>query len=179
MSRFSLLISLFLISCALAMAANKPWVEVRSPHFRVLTDSSQKDGVQVAREFERMRAVFALQFPDFRLETGTPLLILVPRDDSSMKALVPWIWRYEVKPTAYFHHGWNKQYAVIRADTMQSDNPDRYGIVYHEFIYSVLRSNFRSLPVWLEEGFAQFYGYTRFEQSRMMIGAAPRNRGLT
>lgn len=161
-------------------AADKPWTEVKSVHYRVLTDGADRDALNVAREFERMRAVFLMQFPDFRLETGTPLVILVPRDAASMKQLVPWLWDNQLSPTAYFHHGWNKQYAVVRADPMQSDlrNPDLYVFVYHEFIYSALRSNFRSLPVWLEEGFAQYYGYTSFQNGVMTIGAPPQNRGL-
>jgi hypothetical protein len=31
--------------------------------------------------------------------------------------------------------------------------------------------NFRWLPVWLDEGVAELYRNTRFEQSQMLIGA--------
>jgi hypothetical protein len=45
------------ISCS---AADKEWAEVRSPHFRVITDGSEKDARRVAREFEQIR--FAMSF---------------------------------------------------------------------------------------------------------------------
>jgi hypothetical protein len=74
-------------------AGEKPWTEVRSPDFRILTDGTASEGRRVAREFEQMRAVFAIAFPKMRLETGAPLIIFAPRDDFSMKALAPAQWK--------------------------------------------------------------------------------------
>ena len=42
--------------------AEQTWTEVRSPHFRVITNGSSRDGRAVANEFEQMRYVFALRF---------------------------------------------------------------------------------------------------------------------
>jgi len=49
-----------------AFGGEKPWIEVKSPHFRVLTDSSAGDGKLVAREFEDFRAVSFRQGERFR-----------------------------------------------------------------------------------------------------------------
>jgi hypothetical protein len=38
-----------------AHAEQKPWTEVKSPHFRVITDGSDRDARNVAAEFEQMR----------------------------------------------------------------------------------------------------------------------------
>jgi hypothetical protein len=48
---------------ALARDASPSWVEVRSAHFTVLTDSSEKRGRQLLDQFERMRWVFQTLFP--------------------------------------------------------------------------------------------------------------------
>ena len=155
--------------CAVAYAKEKPWVEVRSPHFRVLTDGSDGQARRVAREFEQMRAVFATAFPSMGLESGAPLLVLAPRDESSLKALLPELWKRKgAKPAGLFEHGWEKEYAVVRLDEMA---PDAYAVVYHEYVHSLLHLNFRWLPVWLDEGFAELYGYSRFEQRRILVGA--------
>jgi hypothetical protein len=160
-----------------AQAGEKPWTEVRSPNFRVLTNGSAGDGRRVAREFEQMRAVFALAFPKMRLETGAPLTIFAPRDEFSMKAMAPDFWKAPgPKPAGLFQHGWERQYAVIRLD---QDVPGRYNVVYHEYVHSLLHANFRWLPTWLDEGLAEFYGNTRFEESKMYVGApSPRLRRL-
>ena len=61
---FRVLVLLFAgVSSPVAQAGEKPWTEVRSPNFRVLTNGSAADGRRVAREFEQMRAVFAMGFP--------------------------------------------------------------------------------------------------------------------
>jgi Tfp pilus assembly protein PilF len=157
------------IGCLFASAGEKPWIEVRSPHFRVLSDSSDKDARRVAREFEQMRAVFAGGFPNLRLGSGAPLLVLAPRDEPSMKALAPQLWKQKgAKPAGYFQHGWEKQFALVRLDEVA---PGAYQVVYHEYVHTLLHMNFRWLPLWLDEGLAEFYGNTRFEQSRMLVGA--------
>ena len=150
-------------------AAEKPWTEVRSPNFRVLTNGSANDGRRVAREFEQMRTVFAMAFAKMRLETGAPLLIFAPRDEYAMKAMAPAFWKGNgPKPAGLFQHGWERQYAVIRLD---QDVAGRNNVVYHEYVHTLLHANFRWLPTWLDEGLADFYGNTRFEQTKMYVGA--------
>jgi hypothetical protein len=107
-----------------AWADGKHWVEVRSPHFRVLTDGSAGQASSVAREFEHMRAAFAAQFPGFRLESGAQLTILAPRDERQLKELTPRNWKgATIIPTGYFQHGWDKEYAVVRLDQVGGDRP--------------------------------------------------------
>jgi tetratricopeptide (TPR) repeat protein len=57
---------------------------------------------------------------------------------------------------------------VIRLD---QDVPGRNNVVYHEYVHTLLHANFRWLPTWLDEGLAEFYGNTRFEQTKMYVGA--------
>ncbi|MEO6829860.1 MAG: hypothetical protein ABI164_08600, partial [Acidobacteriaceae bacterium] len=149
--------------------AETPWTEVRSPHFRVLTNGSSADGRHVAHEFEQMRYVFATRFPNFRLDSGAPLTIFAARDEATAKMLVPTMWKSKgARPGGLFHHGWEKQYVMVRLDM-----PSEYArnVVYHEYTHSILHLNSRWLPVWLDEGLAEFYGYTRFEQHKIEIGA--------
>jgi hypothetical protein len=62
-----------------AAAGEKPWIEVKSPHFRVLTDSGAGDARLVAKEFEDFRALMAARYPNFRLESGAPLVIFAAK----------------------------------------------------------------------------------------------------
>jgi hypothetical protein len=81
-------LSLILFS-ALVFADEKPWIEVKSPHFRVITNGEQVEGRHVLQRFELMRAVFASQFPRLKLDAPAPLLILAPRDEYTTKKLLP------------------------------------------------------------------------------------------
>jgi Tfp pilus assembly protein PilF len=68
-----------------------------------------------------------------------------------------------------FHHGWEKQFALIRLDTFGGDGAKQ--VVYHEYTHTILHLNSHWLPAWLDEGMAEFYGYTRFEGHKIYLGA--------
>jgi tetratricopeptide (TPR) repeat protein len=172
-ARFKFIGPISILALSLAVSsfpAGKPLTEVRSPNFRVLTNGNEHEARRVALEFEQMRAVFAMEFPKMRLTTGAPLLIFAVQTESDMKALAPAMWKNHKGPlpAGLFQHGWEKQFAIVRLD---QDVPGAYNVVYHEYVHTLLHSNFRWLPTWLDEGLADFYGSTRFEGKKSYIGA--------
>jgi len=103
-----------------------------------------------------MRTVFESAFPNMRLETGSPLVIFAPETEQSMKSLAPANWkRGSPNVAGFFQTGWERQFAVIRLD---QDIPGAYQVVYHEYVQTLLHANFHWLPLWLDEGLAEFYG---------------------
>ncbi|HEV3042142.1 MAG TPA: tetratricopeptide repeat protein [Candidatus Angelobacter sp.] len=56
------------------------WIEVKSPHFRVLTDANEKRGRELAEQFEQMRAVFAELLLNGK-EIQSPLVQIVAMED--------------------------------------------------------------------------------------------------
>jgi hypothetical protein len=153
-----------------ASAATKAWIEVRSPHFRVLTDGSIGDGRHVALDFENLRYVFATEFPGYRLESGAPLVVFAPRDLDSMKIVAPYLKKAKDADEigGLFSHGWEKQYALVRLDTMDSMGE---AVVFHEYTHSIVHMNVHWLPTWLDEGIAEYYAYTRFDGKKIIVGA--------
>jgi tetratricopeptide (TPR) repeat protein len=169
--KFIALVSTLALSFAgSSFAGEKPFTEVRSPNFRVLTNGSEHEACRIALEFEQMRAVFAVGFPNMRLTTGAPLLIFAVQTENDMKSLAPAMWKNHkgILPGGYFDHGWEKQFAVVRLDV---DTPGVFNVVYHEYVHALLHSNFRWLPTWLDEGLAEYYGNTRFEGKKTYVGA--------
>lgn len=160
-----------------AFCDEKPWREIRSPHFRVITNDSETAGRHAAREFEQMRGLFAERFPEFRLDSSAPLVIMEVIDEGAMRRLVPRYWEHRgPKPIGVYLPGWEKEFAIVRADVVGSDriNADFYEPVYFEYISSLLRLNFHWLPQWLGTGLCRFYSYSRFEGERTYIGAPPK-----
>ncbi|HTT22861.1 MAG TPA: hypothetical protein VMG82_28280 [Candidatus Sulfotelmatobacter sp.] len=126
---WSLLVSLWIVSLS-AVASEKPWTEIRSPHFRVLTNGSISDARNVVYEFEQLRYVFATRFPNARLESGAPLLVFAVRDEDTAKKLGPRIWKTGANIAGEFHHGWERQFAIVRLDTWGGEGSKE--VVYHE-----------------------------------------------
>src|ERR1035437_7483072 len=87
---------LFVISMAMfavvrVSAGSLPsrWVEARSAHFVVLTDSRERDASRLASQFERMHLVFHTLFPTKGDDSDPPIVVLAVKDRKGMEALEP------------------------------------------------------------------------------------------
>jgi len=157
--------------------AAETWFEVRSPHFRVLSNASEKSAQLVAREFEQIRFAFSQTIQGARTESGVPFLIIAPTDEASTKELLPEMWKQKgVKPAGFFSSRWEKEFALIRLDVVRDQSRSQIAsagaqVIYHEYTHSLMHATFRWLPVWFDEGFAEFFGYSRFMEDRIYVGA--------
>jgi Tfp pilus assembly protein PilF len=166
-------LSLLIMCCVVpltASAGETPWTEIRSPHFRVLTNGSVEDARKVAYEFEQLRYVFATRFPNARLESGAPFLIFATRDEKTARQLES----SEMKRTGgelagEFRSGFERQYALVRLDTFAGNGARE--VAYHEYTHRILHLNLHWLPAWLDEGTAEFYAYTRIEKDQIYLGS--------
>jgi len=148
-------------------ASAQTWREIQSPHFRVVTDGSETDGRDVAKEFEQMRSIFSMSYTHITLETGAPLLIVAVREPG-LHTLAPVFWKQRDKIAGEFFQGWERKYALVRLDSFGDLNQ---AVVFHEYTHSIFHANLHWLPTWLDEGLAEFYGYTRFQGDRTYVGA--------
>lgn len=166
-----LTVSLVAIFNCVARAGDKPetWTEVRTPHFTVVSNGNEKQARRVAEQFEQIRAVMHVALPNLRVDPGQSIIILAVKNENSLKALLPGFW--EVKghfhPAGVFVAGQEKHYVALRTDT-EGENP--YHVIYHEYIHAVLSLNFRNLPLWLEEGMAEFYGNSIIGDKEVGLG---------
>jgi hypothetical protein len=65
------------------------WLEINSPHFRVLTDGGERRGRETTLEFEQMRSVFAQVFRKDGLEDSVPLLIVALKNEKELSEFAP------------------------------------------------------------------------------------------
>lgn len=168
----ALLILVYVTGPAPATAASgapSGWVEARSPHFTVVSDASPSQARDVAARFERVRAVFLKAFPGMHVYPDLPIVILAARDRATFEALSP--------------PGWSKQGQISRTGMMLR-NPDKnfillllgapgenpYHVIYHEYAHLVLEDDFRNLPLWLNEGLAEFYGNSEMDGKTVRLG---------
>ena len=149
------------------------WREVKSPHFRVVTDGSNEDGRNVAKEFEQMRSVFTIRLKNPVLETAAPLLVVAVRDPG-LQELASYFWKERNQVAGQFFTGWERKYALVRLDEPGDSNQST---VFHEYTHNVFHANLHWMPDWLDEGLAEFYGYTEFRSDHIYIGAPSARAG--
>jgi tetratricopeptide (TPR) repeat protein len=162
-----------LASVAPVWSGPAPWLGVRSPHFIVATDGSQKQGLEVAHQFEQIRGLFQTVF-QARVDPGEPILILAVRDEGGMKQLVPGAWERKggPHPAGIFVSQEDKHYIALQlgAGAVGVGETQPYHVIYHEYVHLLTRLNFRHLPVWLNEGLAEFYGSAQIDDKEIRFG---------
>jgi hypothetical protein len=112
-----LLISLLALG-GCAQAATENWAEIRSPHFVVLTDSSEKQARHVADQFERVRSVFHVLLPNANVDPATPIVVVALKDKKGFQALEPeaYLGKGRLDLAGYFLHAPDKNYILLRLD---------------------------------------------------------------
>jgi tetratricopeptide (TPR) repeat protein len=171
-SRFTLI--LCAVACACGPAAPRgpePWVEVKSPHFTVASNAGDKEARRIAAQFEQMRAVFHTIYPTFRVDSGEPLNVIAVRNEDSMKVLLPdyWAGNDRVHPAGLYLNRNDENFALLRTDISGSAESS-YHSLYHEYTHGIMAMNFSGLPIWLNEGLAEFFGNTILGATEVQLG---------
>src|SRR6266436_5180673 len=165
-------ILLAILANADAFGASDPnlgWIEVRSPHFVVASNAGEKEARRIADQFEQIRSLFHAAFTNLRVDPAQPVLILAAKNENTMKMLLPEDWEVKghVHPAGLYQQGEDKHYVILRVDS-EGENP--FHALYHEYTHALLHLNFTGLPLWLDEGLAEFYGNSQLGEKESRIG---------
>lgn len=167
--RFLVLLPLALASLGSARERAANWIEVRSPRFTIVTNSSEKQGRRIAVQFERMRAIFQEAYPQLEDDPDVPVVVLAIKNKDEFRALQPSA--YTSKKALPLHGmfvgGADKNYILMRLDS-EAGNP--YPVVYHEYTHLFLREADERMPLWLNEGLAEFYQSTEIYDQDVLLG---------
>jgi tetratricopeptide (TPR) repeat protein len=165
---FFLLLIFILALGGLAQAAEN-WVEVRSPHFVVLTDANEKQSRHVADQFERVRSVFHVLLPKANVDPAIPIVVVALKDKKGFQALEPeaYLGKGRLDLAGYFLHAADKNYILLRLDA-QGEHP--FATVYHEYTHLLLQNSGVWLPLWLNEGLAEFFQNTEIHDNDAKVG---------
>jgi len=164
--------------CTLSWAAPQPWIEVRSSHFVVVTNSNEHHARQVAEQFEIIRGVFREYFHRSTSD-DQPITIVVAKDELSFKPLLPDSWNKKGsgQRAGFYLHGTDKNYIGLRLDSSIESSSELYEPIYHEYVHYLTRRLIPYLPRWMAEGMAEFYGNVRIEGKQVLVGT-PSTRNL-
>src|SRR5215471_3739967 len=160
-----------LLSTSLVPARDKAdaWIEVASPHFVVATNSNEKQARRIADQFERMRSVFHVLFPQLHIDPASPVVVLAIRDERDFRALEPaaYLAKGQLKLGGLFLRTPDKNYVLMRLDA-EGEHP--YATVYHEYTHLLLSKTAEWMPLWMNEGLAEFYENTDIREKDVALG---------
>ncbi len=147
-----------------AVLASQEWREVRTEHFRVLTNGGEGKAASVARRLEQFHAMLAVRFPGLRAYPVLPLEIFVFRDQASLDAFVP----VGIEDPAGFTLPARGRF--IFAMNAQIEGLSGEKVACHELTHIFLHTNFGGMPAWLDEGLAGYYETFRQRGDRAEFG---------
>jgi tetratricopeptide (TPR) repeat protein len=162
---------LLLFAAALAPARDKPenWLEVRSQYFTVVTNANEKSGRRIADQFERMRSVFHFAFPQMSIDASSSIIVLAVKDKKDFRALEPqaYLAKGQLKLGGLFLRAPDKNYVLMEVDA-EGEHP--YAVIYHEYTHLLLGKAAEWMPLWLNEGLAEFYENTDIHEKDVALG---------
>jgi tetratricopeptide (TPR) repeat protein len=168
-SRFISLAFVVLFGLGIPTPAKDAWIEIRSPHFLVVSNAGEHEARKVADQFEQFREVFQAAFPKLRVDLGKPLIIFALKNEDSVKELIPEYWEKKgrIHPDGLYWPAEDAHSVVVRTD-VESENP--YQLIYHEYTHALMDLNFSGLPIWFSEGLAEFFGNSTIQDKNVEIG---------
>jgi tetratricopeptide (TPR) repeat protein len=151
---------------------SRDWKRLRTPALTVIGNASDRDLRRTAEEIERFRAAIHALSPGAPMTSAAPMVAVVFRDDS---ALTPFKPRNRGKPienvAAYFAPLPDINYIVLAPNESREFT---YRVIFHEYTHFLVYRSTPRLPMWLNEGLADFYStFNGSEADRRMILGRP------
>jgi tetratricopeptide (TPR) repeat protein len=167
---------LLLALCEAPPHAREParWIELRTPHFTVVSNGPEDDARRLARELERVRAWLQRAHTNARFDSGEPVIVLAVGDENGLRELLPQFWeRKGQRPVAAYWRGPYRQCIALRIDAPEHE---RYRRILHEYVHLLTHATFPDLPVWLDEGVSEFWATAIAADDAVEVGRpAPQN----
>ena len=169
-SRIAFALLLGAALCRPAAASADKWIEVRSAQFTVVSDAGEKAARHILDQFERMRWVFQKLFPKTNVDPAEPIVVVAAKDRKVFEGMEPadYLGRGKMSLGGYFLHTLDKSYILLRLDA-EYEHP--YASVYHEYTHLQLASASAWMPLWLNEGLAEFMQNTEIHNKDVVLGA--------
>jgi hypothetical protein len=162
--------------CWPALAHDDAWIQVTSPHFAVSSNAGEKEARRIANQCEEIRAVFQSDFPNLRVDAGKPLTVIAVKNEDSLKVLLPDFWAVKdrVRPPGGFQAGTDENFVVLRTNVSVREGENPYSVLYEDYVFSILRLNYSTLPLWLRLGMATYFGNTIVGDTYTEVGRPTR-----
>lgn len=160
------------ISVRTSAAGSSGWIEVRSPHFVIVTNAGESEAKQTAVQFEQIRSLFRDALPLAKNHNGPVVTILAAKNEKTLQQLLPEYWaKGHAHPAGIFVQAMNQYYIALQLD-IEGQGPNPYETIYHEYYHSLTMPYAPNTPTWLSEGLADFFGNSEIDGKTAIMGQA-------
>jgi hypothetical protein len=155
MRRLALVLALSAATAVPGRAADRPWRAIRGKTVTVIGQQSPRTLRRIAVDVEQFRLTLSALVGMASQALPVPTEVYLFDDRRSMEPFVP---LYQGKPASlggYCHCGSTSDVNFIALSLAASD--DGSEIIHHEYTHLLIANAIRRVPVWLNEGLAEYY----------------------
>jgi tetratricopeptide (TPR) repeat protein len=157
---------LLAISQYAPVAAKDTWVSVRTKNFLLVGNAGEKDIRKVGLKLEQFREVFTRLFPKIRFNTPVPTTVVVFKSDSSYAPFKP-----GPNIAGYFQAGPDVNYITLTTEVRGEQDP--FSVIFHEYTHLLVENTFKDVPVWFNEGLAEYYSTFKITDDQKIALGSP------
>ncbi len=151
------LITALVLAAGLATAspcvAEPKWTILHDGALTVLGDQSPSSLREISIQIQQFRAVVGGLIHNADRPLSVPTVVFVLGTHKSMEPLLP---LYKGKPATiggYFGQASDSNYIIMSLEGFEESSE----ITFHEYTHLLVRNAVKALPVWLNEGLAEYY----------------------
>ena len=144
--------------------ATEPWLRIETDNFVLFSHAPESVGRRVGAGLERLRSVLSRLGGESKVNSPLPTYLYVFANDGAFR---PYKLRVAGRPAAisgYFISHPLGNFVAIDGDKRR----DPVRIIYHEYLHYFVRNNFPDVPLWFNEGLAEFY--STFDAETATVG---------
>jgi len=175
------LFALLLFASNIQSFAGDGFVIVRSKNFRFIGEISEDRIRREASKLEQFRESFRRAFPAIVGESSAPLTILIFKDAESFAPFKPVLENGSTDRhiSGIFQSSGESNYIAFSISGNAGDEVSSETI-FHEYIHFLFKKYFQTadLPVWLNEGLAEYFQTFRIKNERRAIFGEDRKNHL-
>lgn len=146
------------LSCALLHPAlgaggglpkTKGWTQTQTRNFTIYSNAGERATRKIASDLERFREVLGMMTKGFNFEAQVPTTTYIFKTDHALEPYKLGVGGSPQNISGYFMERPFRNYIAL--DATAGATP------YHEYVHSLLHTTFDSIPLWLDEGLAEYY----------------------
>jgi hypothetical protein len=163
-----------LLVAMLGSSAQAQWLRAESQNVVVYSDSDEKRVRAFVQKLERFHALLALRMPGRTPDVVAPLTVYLVRNRRDFIRAVP-----GASPTLQGFYTSSASGVRAIAIAEHADRREGDDVLLHEYTHHFMAMRYpQGGPIWITEGFAEYFGTADVEGRRITVGEPSRARAL-
>ena len=158
----------FIAPGVVSAQTSNTWTSARTNNLFLISNAGEQELRKAAVWLEVFHEAFGRLLSRSVVDSSVPTTVILFKDDASF---IPFKPLYQGRPASvagYFQPGRDVNYIVL---SLERGQRSLFGAAFHEYVHLHVKDNAPNIPLWLNEGLAEFYGAFRVANGEAIFGS--------